>query len=104
MGYTLNEVVGEHHRIFVDPKDVSGREYELFWASLAKGEFKQDEFKRITKQGNIVWLQATYNPILDQLGNVIKIIKFASDITEDKLRNTDLVGQIEAINKSQAVI
>lgn len=104
MGYGFNEIKGKHHSIFVDALDSSGSEYKAFWPALGKGEFKQGEFKRIKKNQEFVWLQATYNPILDSKGKVIKVIKFASDITQDKLRNADLAGQIDAIHKSQAVI
>lgn len=104
MGFTLGEIKGKHHSIFVEPTEASGADYKKFWANLAKGEFQQSEFKRITKDKKIVWLHATYNPIKNGKGDILKVIKFASDITQDKLHNADLAGQISAIHKSQAVI
>jgi methyl-accepting chemotaxis protein len=75
-----------------------------FWASLAKGEFKQSDYNRITKDKKTVWLHATYNPIKNGKGDILKVVKFASDITQKKLPNADMAGQISAIHKSQAVI
>jgi methyl-accepting chemotaxis protein len=104
MGYSLSEIKGKHHSIFVEPTEVSGVEYKQFWGSLAKGEFKQSEYKRITKDKKTVWLHATYNPITNGRGDILKIVKFASDITQKKLHDADMAGQISAIHKSQAVI
>jgi methyl-accepting chemotaxis protein len=104
VGYSLAEIKGKHHKMFVDNSEASSKEYQSFWASLAEGNFRQGEFKRVTKRGESVWLQATYNPILDKNGHVVKVVKFASDITKDKLLAADMEGQIKAISKSQAVI
>lgn len=104
MGYGLKEVAGKHHSIFVDPSDRASNAYRSFWAELAKGNFKSGEFRRIGKDGKEVWIQATYNPILDMNGKPFKVVKFASDVTQEKLRNADFQGQVEAIGKSQAVI
>jgi methyl-accepting chemotaxis protein len=104
MGYRLEEIQGKHHRMFVSPKETKGTEYGEFWATLNRGEYKAGEFKRIGKGGREVWILASYNPILDEKGKPFKVVKFAIDITETKLRNADLSGQIAAINKSQAVI
>jgi methyl-accepting chemotaxis protein len=104
VGYSLNEIKSKHHSLFVDDTEASSAEYKSFWSNLAAGKFNQGEFKRVTKQGDRIWLQATYNPIFDNDGRVVKVIKFASDITKDKLMSADMSGQIEAIHKSQAVI
>ncbi|MEH6713952.1 MAG: PAS domain S-box protein, partial [Paraglaciecola polaris] len=104
MGYSLQEVQGKHHSMFVEPEYKNSHEYHLFWENLNKGEFNSAEFKRIDKLGNEVWIQASYNPILDLNGKPFKVVKYATDITEQKLRNADYSGQIEAIGKSQAVI
>lgn len=104
MGYTLDEVRGKHHRIFVDPVYAKGAEYKALWASLKKGEFKAGEFKRFAKGGREVWIQASYNPILDASGRPFKVVKFASDVTEEKLRTANFESQLDAIRKSQAVI
>ncbi|WNV07250.1 PAS domain-containing methyl-accepting chemotaxis protein [Tardiphaga sp. 709] len=104
MGYNLAEIEGRHHSMFVDPATRDGAAYREFWASLNRGEYQAAEYKRIGKNGKEVWILATYNPILDETGRPIKVVKFASDVTEQKLRTANFSGQIEAICKSQAVI
>src|SRR6202008_1410166 len=75
-----------------------------FWAALNRGEFRSGEFKRFGKGGREIWILASYNPILDDTGKPFKVVKFASDVTAEKLKAADFAGQIEAIGKSQAVI
>lgn len=104
MGYTLSEVAGQHHSIFVDPVYAASSEYKAFWTKLGRGEYVSGEFKRIAKDGSEVWIQASYNAILDREGNPIKVVKYASDITQQKMQAADHAGQIAAIDKSQAVI
>ncbi len=104
MGYTLEEIQGKHHSMFVEPAFKESQEYKLFWQSLNRGEFEQKEYKRLGKNGKEIWISASYNPIFDADGNPYKVIKFATDITQQKIKNADYVGQITAINKSQAVI
>lgn len=104
VGYSLDEIKGKHHSMFVDPDEVNSGEYRNFWKSLADGEFQSKEFKRITKGGREIWIQASYNPILDKNGKAYKVVKFASDITAQKLEYADFLGQINAISTSQAVI
>ena len=104
MEYTLDEVKGKHHRIFVESKFVTGHEYREFWERLNRGEFEQKEYKRIAKSGREVWISASYNPIFGADNKPYKVIKFATDVTEQKLTNADFEGQIKAISKSQAVI
>lgn len=104
LGYTLEEIKGKHHRIFVEPDYASSADYTDFWKELNNGEFQSAEYMRIGKQGNEIWIQASYNPVLDNNGNVISIIKFATDITAQKKQSADYEGQVDAINKSQAVI
>ncbi|HCE5827442.1 TPA: PAS domain-containing protein [Pseudomonas aeruginosa] len=82
MGYSANELKGAHHRMFCEPDLVNSKKYGEFWHSLNSGEFFSGQFKRIGKQGRIVWLEATYNPVYDADGKLSKVIKFASDITE----------------------
>ena len=79
MGYRLNEIAGKHHRIFCDEVFLS--EQPTFWEELARGQFKSGLFMRHNSRGDSVWLEATYNPIRDQNGKVVKVVKFASDIT-----------------------
>jgi len=104
MGYTLNEIQGQHHRLFVDPEYAGSNEYRQFWQRLAAGDFETAEFLRFGKGGTEVWIQASYNPVLNSGGKVVKVVKIASDITGQKKRNADFEGQVAAINKSQAVI
>ena len=104
LGYTLDEVKGRHHSIFVDERYRQSPEYREFWAALNRGEYQAAEYKRIGKGGKEVWIQASYNPILDLNGKPFKVVKFATETTEQKLKNADYSGQIAAISKSQAVI
>lgn len=104
MGYELNEIQGKHHSIFVDKDHVKTQEYKDFWARLNRGDFESHEYKRFAKGDKEIWIQATYNPIKDKQGVVTKIVKYATDITAQKLMNADYIGQINAIGKSQAVI
>ena len=104
VGYSLDEVQGHHHGLFVDPTEREGVAYREFWAKLARGEFAAGEFRRIAKGGREVWIQATYNPIRDRDGKPVKVVKFATDVTEQKLQTTDAAGQLAAVNRSQAVI
>ncbi|MGE6743978.1 methyl-accepting chemotaxis protein [Allorhizobium pseudoryzae] len=104
VGYESHEIVGKHHRIFVDPKVASSQDYSDFWQQLRRGDFVSGEFSRLAKDGSVLWLQASYNPIKNADGHVTKIIKFASDITQQKLREAEHKGQMEAINRSQAFI
>jgi methyl-accepting chemotaxis protein len=104
VGYRLDEIQGQHHRMFVAPAERDSAAYREFWAKLASGEFQSGEYKRFGKGGKEVWILASYNPILDDTGKPFKVVKFASDITADKLKTANYAGQIEAIGKSQAVI
>ena len=104
LGYTLEEVQGKHHSIFVDNKYRNSREYKEFWARLNNGEFQSGEFCRYSKTGEAVWIEASYNPIFDANNKPFKVVKFATDITEKKNQNTDYESQLDAISKSQAVI
>jgi methyl-accepting chemotaxis protein len=104
VGYTLAEIQGKHHSMFVAPGERESRAYQEFWASLNRGEFQSAEYKRFGKGGKEVWILASYNPILDDTGKPFKVVKFASDISAQKLKAADFAGQIEAIGKSQAVI
>jgi len=104
MGYALDEIVGEHHSIFVESAYKTSAEYRAFWEKLGRGEFQAGQYPRVGKDGQQVWIEATYNPILDASGRPYKVVKFATDITQVKLSNAEFEGQINAINKSQAVI
>ncbi|MBB3677062.1 methyl-accepting chemotaxis protein [Modestobacter versicolor] len=104
LGYTLAEVQGKHHRIFCDPEYTAGQEYREFWEKLASGDFHTGEYRRIHKGGQDVWIQATYNPILDDAGRPFKVVKFASDVTRAKLRNAEIEARVNAVDRAQAVI
>ncbi|MFT3939681.1 PAS domain-containing protein [Rhodopseudomonas sp.] len=104
MGYSLGEIKGKHHSMFVEPSVRDGSDYREFWSRLNRGEYFPGEFKRIGKGGKEVWILASYNPILDARGKPFKVVKYATDVTAQKLKNADFSGQIDAIRKSQAVI
>ncbi|CAL74008.1 Putative Methyl-accepting chemotaxis protein with multiple PAS domains [Bradyrhizobium sp. ORS 278] len=104
MGYTLGEIKGRHHSMFVLPHERDSVAYKEFWASLNRGEPRSGEYKRCGKDNREVWILASYNPILDDTGRPFKVVKYASDVTQQKLMAADFAGQIAAIRKSQAVI
>ncbi|WP_127143109.1 methyl-accepting chemotaxis protein [Pelagibacterium montanilacus] len=104
MGYDLAEVQGRHHSLFVDPGYAATQEYRTFWTELGEGQYRAGEFCRYAKGGREVWIQASYNPVLDRAGRPIKVIKFATDITEQKLKAADHSAQVAAINRVQAVV
>src|SRR6185295_14699562 len=95
---------GKHHSMFVVPEDRGSAAYREFWSKLNRGQFDAAEYKRIGKGAKEIWILATYNPILDEAGKPFKVVKFATDVTEQKLKAADSDGQIAAIDKSQAVI
>ena len=104
MGYTLSELQGRSHAMFVEPAHRDSVEYRGFWNGLRQGAFQSAEFKRIAKGGRAVWLQASYNPTRNRAGQITKVVKFATDVTAQKLRALDSDGQIAALLRSQAVI
>ena len=87
MGYHLNEIQGRHHSMFIESDLKESEEYREFWRTLNQGKFHSGRYKRLGKGGKEIWIEATYNPILDQNGKPYKIIKFATDITERVQRN-----------------
>jgi len=95
MGYSLDEIRGKHHRIFAEASYADSAAYRMFWDALGRGEYQSGEFKRVAKVGKKIWLQASYNPILDLNGKPYKVVKFASDISEQKelLRQFSLTAQ-----------
>ncbi|MGD1879357.1 MAG: PAS domain S-box protein [Kiloniellaceae bacterium] len=104
MGYTLDEVKGKHHSIFVEPAFRESAEYKAFWEKLNRGEFEAAQYKRIGKGGKEVWIEASYNPLLGRNGKPFKVVKYATDVTKQKAEFADLSGKVEAIGRSQAVI
>lgn len=97
LGYDLHEIVGKHHSIFCRKEYIATPEYKSFWTRLAGGEFVAQEFVRVSKSGKEIWIQAAYNPILDASGQVSKVVKFATDVTER-------MSSIQAINTAMKAL
>ena len=104
MGYERSEIVGQHHRMFVDPEYAKSAEYREFWAALGRGVFESREYLRYAKGGREIWIQASYNPVTDRSGRPVKVIKVATDITEAKRKAMEDDGKLVAVSRSQAVI
>ena len=104
LGYSLEEIRGRHHRMFCDPALVGAAEYSAFWAKLGRGEFDSGVYKRIAKSGQNVWIQASYNPILGADGKPYKVVKFATDVTEQRNKAAEFEGKMAAVDKAQATI
>ena len=104
MGYTLEQMKGKHHSMFAEPAYAASAEYRQFWEKLNRGEYDSGQYKRLGKDGREVWIQASYNPIKDTNGTPFKVVKYATDITEQKIRSADFEGQLNAVSKAQAVI
>lgn len=104
MGYSANEVLGQHHRIFCPSEVTSSDSYRALWEGLRAGQVREDVFLRVTKSGKPVWLQASYNPVRDSEGRTVGVVKLATDITEQRARQADYEGKIAAIHRVQAVI
>jgi diguanylate cyclase (GGDEF)-like protein/PAS domain S-box-containing protein len=102
-GFALDEIVGNHHRIFIESTHAHGSNYATFWSDLKKGKHRAGTYRRKRKDGSPIWLQATYNPIFDASGNVMKVVKYASEVTAERLMQADHQGQIAAINAVQCV-
>ena len=104
MGYDSADVIGQHHRMFCKPEIFEAPDYRAFWEKLGRGEFVSGEFERVTRSGQEVFIQASYNPIMDLDGRPIKVVKFATDVTAQRRRNAEFESKFNAIDKSQAVI
>ncbi|KQW31248.1 chemotaxis protein [Rhizobium sp. Root274] len=103
LGYDLSEIVGKHHRIFCEDAIRSSPDYQRFWSELAAGRFQSGQFRRQSKAGDDVWIEATYNPVF-QGGRVVRILKMASDITATKIASLHEGNRLRAIDQSQAII
>ncbi len=104
VGYSLDEIAGRHHSMFVEPGHEASEDYRQFWERLRRGEFQAGQYKRHGKGGREIWIQASYNPLMGRDGKPFKIVKYATDITRQKLEDADRAGQVSAIRKAQAVI
>ena len=100
LGYSLNEIKGKHHRMFVDSAYQVTNEYRAFWEKLNRGEYDSGEYKRIGKGGREVWIQASYNPIFDMNGRVFKVVKYATDITAAKKARSEFEQKVAAISEA----
>jgi methyl-accepting chemotaxis protein len=104
MGYALDEIKGRHHSIFVDEAYRHSFDYKDFWARLSRGEYLTGEYKRIGKGGRAVWLQGSYNPILDLDGRPFKVVKYATDVTKQVELRSDLQALLEQVVKNATVL
>ena len=98
LGYSLNEIVGKHHSLFVEPDYAASQDYKDFWNGLRSGRFQSAQYKRLGKGGRAVYIEASYNPVYDARGKTVKVVKLATDITVKTLKMK------EALDRSQAVI
>ncbi|MCM2455623.1 PAS domain S-box protein [Rhizobium sp. CG4] len=103
LGYRLDEIKGRHHRMFMRAEDAAAADYTTFWKGLASGQYEQRQFRRLTKSGEEIWIQASYNPIIRR-GKVVKVVKIATDITAAKQESVESKGKISALSRAQAVI
>jgi methyl-accepting chemotaxis protein len=104
LGYELEEIQQHHHKMFCSDETVEDLSYKRFWKDLSEGIPQNGEFQRFKKDGSPIWITASYTPIKNEKGDVVRVVKFAQDSTEQKLKNADFEGQLDAIDKSQAVI
>lgn len=104
LGYDRSDLKGQHHRSFVAPEDAAAASYRDFWPKLARGETAFGEFRRISKSGQEIWLRASYNPIRNRKGNVVGVIKQATDITDERRRQKEIEAKMTALSRIQAVI
>lgn len=104
MGYELKEIAGKHHSMFCDPAYAASADYKEFWATLRSGKYQSAAYRRLAKGGREIWIQASYNPVFDRSGKPVKVIKFATDVTEQMQTAADHEAQIAAISRVQAVI
>ncbi|OCW55824.1 methyl-accepting chemotaxis protein [Hoeflea olei] len=103
VGYSLEEIRGKHHSIFVDPDEARTKAYSDFWKKLGRGEFDRSQYKRIGKSGKEIWIEATYNPVMRR-GKPYKVVKFATDVTAQTRKSAEDRGNMAAVHRAQAVI
>jgi len=104
LGYQLGEIKGQHHKIFCDKDYIKTKDYQNFWDDLRDGLSNTDEFERVTKNGDLIWIKASYTPVVSSNGQVEKVIKLAQDITAQKIQNSNYEAQLDAISTSQGII
>ncbi|MFK7733217.1 MAG: PAS domain-containing protein [Pseudomonadales bacterium] len=104
LGYNLSEIVGQHHRIFCDPEYTNSPAYKEFWQGLASGSYASGEYMRLTKDGESIWINASYNPVLDEDGKPVKVVKFATDVTAATIEHAETESMLNAMHRVQAII
>lgn len=97
MGYSLEEIKGKHHSMFVDVAYKNSQEYRLFWDRLGRGDYEAGQFKRVGRGGKEVWIQASYNPILNAENRPFKVVKYATEITSDVFKKIDIEQQMNRV-------
>ncbi len=100
IGYTMDEIKGKHHSLFVEPSHSGTSEYRSFWEKLGRGEYDAGQYQRVAKGGKKIWLQASYNPVMDEMGRPFKVVKFATDITAQKETQAELEACMAEAQKS----
>src|SRR6476659_10675031 len=103
LGYSVKEIQGKHHGMCVEASERSSLAYREFWTKLNRGEPQSAEYKRVGKDGKEIWVQASYNPVLDSKGKPTKVVELATDITAKKIETLENAAQVAAIERSQAV-
>lgn len=104
MGYTREQVIGQPHRHFCSPEFARGNQYTELWSRLKSGQFQSGTFERIDSQGRPIWLEASYNPIKDDSGRVVKVVKYAMDVTAKVQQESEANAKLQAIDRAMAVI
>lgn len=104
LGYRLDEIVGADHRIFLHPEDAASSDYAAFWAGLRAGQSDTGLYRRLAKDGSTVWLRSSYNPLIDHRGAVVGVIKYATDVTAQRVAAADMDSRLTAIDGAQATI
>lgn len=104
VGYDLSEIVGREHAMFLEEGETQSEAYRRFWADLRTSGFKSGEFKRRRKDGSPLWIRASYSPVLDRAGKVVKVVKLALDVTAEKIAAAENQSLLTAIDRSQAII
>jgi methyl-accepting chemotaxis protein len=104
MGYTADQVVGQPHRLFCTPAFARSAEYGQLWTQLRNGQFQSGTFERITRSGQPIWLEASYNPVRDESGSVVKVVKYAMDVTPKMQAESEANAKLQAIDRAMAVI
>ena len=104
MGYRAEQLAGQSHRLFCTPAFARSAEYNQLWSNLRKGQFQSGTFERVAGTGQSVWLEASYNPVRDEAGQVIKVVKYAMDVTPRLQAESEANAKLDAIGRAMAVI